>query len=172
MPFDTDYIKNGGKYQIPKDYYERLKYLFELPEKEGRKLAGEDYGLWKYVHEFFRDKDIAFSDIEPSVIDYRDAQRNVASKTISQEERRQNISEWIRKSSSLMTPAFSLPASASTPNTAETKADATAAGVAVKLLIPYTAAPLMPPDGADGGRNQEIWFSGGLGIFGRDKCRI
>ena len=83
-----DYIKNGGKYQIPKDYYERLKYLFELPEKEGRKLAGEDYGLWKYVHEFFRDKDIAFSDIEPSVIDYRDAQRNVASKTISQEERR------------------------------------------------------------------------------------
>ena len=58
---------------------------------------------------------------------------------------KQNISEWIRKSSSLMTPAFSLPASASTPNTAETKADATAAGVAVKLLIPYTAAPLMPP---------------------------
>ena len=50
-----DYIKNGGKYQIPKDYYERFKYLFELPEKEGRKLAGEDYGLWKYVHEFFRE---------------------------------------------------------------------------------------------------------------------
>lgn len=81
-----DYIKNGGKYQIPKDFYERLKYLFELPEAEGTKLAGEDYTLWKYIHDFFRDKDIAFSDIEPSVVDYREVQRNVADETILREE--------------------------------------------------------------------------------------
>lgn len=87
-----DYIRNGGKYQIPKDYYERLRYLFELPEAKGTKLAGEDYRLWKYVHDFFRDKDIAFSDIEPSVIDYGEAQRNVVGKTISQEEQR--VKEW------------------------------------------------------------------------------
>ncbi len=83
-----DYIKNGGKYQIPKDDYERLKYLFELPEEEGKKLAGEDYTLWKYVRDFFQNKDISFSDIEPSAIDYGDAQRNVAGKVISQEEQR------------------------------------------------------------------------------------
>lgn len=87
-----DYIKNGGKYQIPKDYYERLKYLFELPEAEGKKLAGEDYRLWKYVRDFFRDKDIAFSDIEPSVIDYGEGQRNIAGKTIAQEE--QHVKKW------------------------------------------------------------------------------
>lgn len=83
-----DYIKNGGKYQIPKDFYERLKYLFELPETEGTKLAGEDYTLWKYIHDFFRNKDIAFSDIEPSVVDYREVQRNVADETILREEQR------------------------------------------------------------------------------------
>lgn len=87
-----DYIKNGGKYQIPKDYYERLKHLLELPESEGKKLTGEDYRLWKYVHGFFRDKDIAFSDIEPSVIDYGEAQRNVADRTISREE--QQVRGW------------------------------------------------------------------------------
>lgn len=83
-----DYIKNGGKYQIPKDYYERLEYLFKLPEAEGTKLAGEDYMLWKYIHDFFRDKDIAFSDIEPSAIDYREVHRDVADETISREEQR------------------------------------------------------------------------------------
>lgn len=83
-----DYIKNGGKYQIPKDYYERLEYLLKLPEAEGAKLAGEDYRLWKYVHGFFQNKDIAFSDIEPSVIDYGEAQRNAAGETISREEQR------------------------------------------------------------------------------------
>lgn len=83
-----DYIKNGGKYQIPKDYYERLRHLLELPEAESKKLAGEDYKLWKYIHDFFRDKNIAFSDMEPSVIDYGEAQRNVVDETMSQEEQR------------------------------------------------------------------------------------
>lgn len=86
-----DYIKNGGKYQIPKDYYERLKYLLELPEAEAQKLTGEDYRLWKHINGFFKDKDIDFSDIEPSVIDYGEAQRNVADETIAQEEK------WVRE---------------------------------------------------------------------------
>lgn len=85
------YIKNGGKYQIPKDYYERLKYLFEMPETDAQKLAGEDYRLWKHINSFFKDKDIDFSDIEPSVVDYREAQRNVADETIAREEK------WVRK---------------------------------------------------------------------------
>lgn len=88
-----DYIKDGGKYQIPKDYYERLKYLWELPQEETRKLSGEDYRLWKYIKDFFGDEGIDFSDVEPSAINYGDTQRNVADSTIEKEEqhiRKQN----------------------------------------------------------------------------------
>ncbi len=82
-----DYIKKGGKYQIPKNYYDRLEYLFKLSEAEAKKLTREDYRLWKYIRDFFGDKRIKFSDLEPSVIDYGDVQRNVTGETILKEEK-------------------------------------------------------------------------------------
>lgn len=82
-----DFVENGGKYQIPRDYYGRMKFLMELPEAEAKKLAGEDYRLWKYVKDFFQEQEVSFSDMEPCVVDYRDTQRNAARKTVSEEEK-------------------------------------------------------------------------------------
>lgn len=80
-----DYIKGGGKYQIPKDYYERMEYLLGLSDEEAGRLSREDYRLWRYIKDFFENKGIDFTNIEPSVIDYNDVQRNAADNTISRE---------------------------------------------------------------------------------------
>ena len=49
-----DYIKNGGKYMIPKNHYEKIKYLMSLSEKEANKKlssSGENtINEWRRVH--------------------------------------------------------------------------------------------------------------------------
>lgn len=86
-----DYIKNGAKYQIPKDQYESIKQLYGLSEKEAYKmLSNSGDGLtinqWRKVHNFFENnKDISFDDLEPSLLDYDDVQKGVIDETIAKE---------------------------------------------------------------------------------------
>ncbi len=75
-----DFIKNGGKYQIPKEQYEQIKYLLSVTKKQANKMPTSDGSFslkqWKVVHEFFDNSEIKFKDVEPSHLDYKGVQRD------------------------------------------------------------------------------------------------
>lgn len=83
------FLNEGGKYQIPKDHYEKIKYLLSVPKEQANKLSTstEDFSLrqWKEVHDFFESEKIKLSDIEPSVLSYDEVQANQINKTIEKE---------------------------------------------------------------------------------------
>lgn len=84
-----DFIKNGGKYQLPKDFYQELKRLLEMSQEEAAKESASTYRLWKWVQEFFAESGITPDDLEPAVIDYSAAQKGKIEETVKSEE--QNI---------------------------------------------------------------------------------
>ena len=81
-----NYLKNGGKYMIPKDHYEKIMMYLNLSPKEANKLATstEEFSLKQYneVHQFFNEKKIDIHDIEPSQFNYRDVAKNKIEKTL------------------------------------------------------------------------------------------
>lgn len=97
------FLQNGGKYQIPKDFYEKLMTLMSMSEDEAKKLvvSGSSeqnpltYSNWKWVHEFFEKNGLTADDIEPALLDYSDVQRNAINQTIERET--QNIKETDRE---------------------------------------------------------------------------
>lgn len=84
-----EYINNGGRYQIPQDHYERIKYLLSISKEQANKMPTEtgEFSLkqWREVHSFFENGDVKFSDIEPSALKYESVQSNTIEKTISDE---------------------------------------------------------------------------------------
>ena len=48
-----DFLKNGGKYQLPKDFYQELRKLLAMSQEEAAKEPASTYRLWKWVQEFF-----------------------------------------------------------------------------------------------------------------------
>jgi hypothetical protein len=98
-----DYIKNGGKYQIPKDQYEKIKELLLISEEQANKMPTSDgsfsLGQWRAVQEFFGDGNIDFErDVEPSALEYKDVQVGKIGETIDAEkERLENADREYRK---------------------------------------------------------------------------
>lgn len=85
-----DFLENGDKYQIPKDYYEKLMKLWNMSPEEAARLTntnedGLTYAMWKKVHEFFDGKSISIDDLEPSNINYSEAQKGKYDQTITGE---------------------------------------------------------------------------------------
>ncbi|MCM1263559.1 MAG: hypothetical protein NC313_12670 [Butyrivibrio sp.] len=81
-----DYIKTGGKYQIPKDFYDKLQRLLALSQEEAAKESESTYKLWKWVHTFFEENEITPDDLEPAVLDYSAVQIGKIDETVNQEE--------------------------------------------------------------------------------------
>ncbi|MDE7245368.1 MAG: hypothetical protein K2O18_15535 [Oscillospiraceae bacterium] len=85
-----DFIKQGGKYQIPKDFYDNLVKLCGMSEEEAKCLTnnGEaSYRDWLKVRDFFRENDnITLDAIEPSALEYSEVQRGKIDSTIRREE--------------------------------------------------------------------------------------
>ncbi len=85
------FIEQGGKYQIPEDHYERIKYLLSLSPEQANKMPTEtgDFSLkqWREVHSFFEKGDVKLSDIEPSKLSYKSVQPQVIESTISDEKK-------------------------------------------------------------------------------------
>lgn len=85
-----DFIKDGGKYQIPKDFYEIVQKLAAMSPDEARTLTSNSDGLsysnWKKIQEFFKNSGIRPSDIEPSSLKYKEVQKNVTDRTIASKE--------------------------------------------------------------------------------------
>lgn len=84
-----EYIKNGGRYQIPQDHYERIKYLLSVSKEQANKMPTEtgEFSLkqWREVHSFFENGEVKLSDIEPSALKYQSVQSSTIEKTISDE---------------------------------------------------------------------------------------
>lgn len=84
-----NFIKEGGKYQIPKNQYEKIQYLRSITEDEANKLATRDgtFSLkqWKKVNEFFKNGTIDINSVEPANLEYSEVQRNTINNTINNE---------------------------------------------------------------------------------------
>lgn len=82
-----DFIKNGGRYQIPKDFYDELQKTLSLSQEEAAKGATGTYQRWKWFHTFFSENDIDPKDIEPAIPKYSEVQSGKINDTIQNEER-------------------------------------------------------------------------------------
>ena len=81
-----DFIRNGGKYQIPKDFYASLQKYATMSPEQGSRLAGAERRLYVAIQEFVEKSGIDIKDIEPAVIDYNDVQKGKINETIENEE--------------------------------------------------------------------------------------
>ncbi len=126
-----DFLKNGGKYQIPSDHYEQIKYLLSVPKDVANKMptSNGEFSLsqWKFVHDFFKTNEIGMEDLEPSLLDYRSVQKNNIDYTFEQE--RLSIADTRRK-------RIDTAQSTYRPSVAE-GAKATAAGAAAEGCIAF-----------------------------------
>ncbi|MGV0109958.1 hypothetical protein [Arthrobacter sp. CP30] len=85
-----DYVKNGGKYQIPCDHFKMVERLRSMSPEEAGKLARSDDGPsftdWRRIDAFFRQGSIDFESLEPSTLEYRQVQKGTYESTMTAEE--------------------------------------------------------------------------------------
>lgn len=85
-----DYLEQGNKYIIPKDFYEKVRELLALDESQAARLTNSGDGLtrreWLRVKDFFDQHDITIDDIEPSQLDYDEVQQVSVVQTMDNEE--------------------------------------------------------------------------------------
>lgn len=84
-----DFLENGGKYQIPADHYEKIKWLLSIYEKDANKMPTStgEFSLkqWREVHDFFKSENVPLDKIEPSALDYKSVQKNMYEQTLESE---------------------------------------------------------------------------------------
>lgn len=85
-----DFVKNGGKYQIPKGFFEDVHKLYTMsPEEASKELTRRGDGLslrqWRQVHEFFDHGPVDIESLEPSHLEYREVQRGTYHSTLETE---------------------------------------------------------------------------------------
>ncbi|MGW5454043.1 hypothetical protein [Nocardia sp. NPDC003979] len=85
-----DYVRNGGKYQIPRDFFEVVQRLHSLsPEEASRELSrsgdGPSFRDWQRVQSFFQDRSVGLDSLEPSTLEYGDVQRDAYTATMAAE---------------------------------------------------------------------------------------
>ena len=84
-----DYLSKGGKYQIPKDHYDKIMRYLSISKSDANKLSTSngEFSLrqWKEVHEFFESSGVSMEDLEPSHMSYDEVQKGTISKTLDKE---------------------------------------------------------------------------------------
>lgn len=91
-----DFLIKGGKYQIPKNFYETLMKLKTMSQEEASRLSknseeakqGLTYSNWKKVQDFFKNSGISPDDLEPSLFNYDEVQARNIHQTIKNEEKK------------------------------------------------------------------------------------
>ena len=73
------YPEFNGKYQIPKDFYEKFQILANMSEKEAGRLTRHNWNLWKEVQEIKK----AGITVEPMRSTYAEIQRDTIHDTIA-----------------------------------------------------------------------------------------
>ncbi|UVJ40559.1 hypothetical protein [Arthrobacter sp. CJ23] len=82
-----DYVKNGGRYQIPRDHFETIQRLRSMsPEEAGRLLSrsgeGATFKDWQRVDNFFSEGSLGIESIEPSKLEYHEVQKGLYESTL------------------------------------------------------------------------------------------
>lgn len=84
-----EYVKNGGKYQIPSDHFDMIQRLRALSPEEAGKLSrsgdGPSLRDWQRVQTFFQTRSVGIDSLEPSTLKYVEAQRDVYTSTMAAE---------------------------------------------------------------------------------------
>lgn len=79
-----DFLKNGGKYEIPKEQYEKILELLGKPSSE---LSRSEATLVNAIREWEKQHGISFADkVNPSVVGYADVQQGTINDTVKNEE--------------------------------------------------------------------------------------
>ena len=84
-----DFLDKDGVYQIPKDYFDVVRALHEMPKDEAVKLTASDggpsYSIWKAVHEFFDSSGFGIDDLEASKFEYSEVQKGAIADKMGKE---------------------------------------------------------------------------------------
>jgi hypothetical protein len=80
-----DFVKNGGKYQIPKDFYAMLEKYATMPTEQRDELLETELFRYNLVQKFLNESGVNFDDIEPAVVNYRDVYKDSIYETIDKE---------------------------------------------------------------------------------------
>lgn len=85
-----EYVRNGGKYQIPSDHFEVIQRLRALSPEEANKVlsrSGDGPSLrdWQRVQVFFQAESVGIDSLEPSTLAYNEVQRDVYASTMATE---------------------------------------------------------------------------------------
>ena len=84
----SDFVKNGGAYDIPKDQYEELVELLDKYNHNPSQLSTSDYSLAKKIDDFLKSNGLELGrDINPAIVDYGDVQQGTANQTVDEEEK-------------------------------------------------------------------------------------
>lgn len=83
------FLDEDGVYVIPKDHYDKIKWLLSIPEEKANKMPTStgEFSLkqWKEVHKFFEEGDIPLEKVEPSKLRYDEVQKDTYEETFSKE---------------------------------------------------------------------------------------
>lgn len=87
-----EFVKNGGKYQIPGNHFAVIQHLHAMPPEEASKSltrSGDGPSLkdWERIHSFFHDGSVSIESLEPSKLDYHEVQRGAYSSTLKAEKK-------------------------------------------------------------------------------------
>ncbi|PPG18129.1 hypothetical protein C5D36_02435 [Rathayibacter sp. AY1C6] len=88
-----DFVRNGGRYQIPSDHFEVIQKLHAMSAEDAAKVlsrSGDGPSLrdWNRVKTFFSSETIDIAALEPSRLEYRDVQLGAYTDTFAAEEGR------------------------------------------------------------------------------------
>ena len=80
------FVKQEGRFIIPKDHYDRVVELFKMPAEEAGKLARKDYNRWKEIQQLFDGKTLSIDDLRPSVLNYDESQKQAIAARLEKEQ--------------------------------------------------------------------------------------
>ena len=80
-----DFVRNGGKYLLPKDFYEEIRRLLSLSPENAAKLLREDRRKLEAIQKILSENELTLDDLRPSAIAYGAAQAGNVQQTIAKE---------------------------------------------------------------------------------------
>lgn len=85
-----DFLKNGGTYQIPKDYYEKLQDILSISPEEATRLTKNSepsITLWRNIHKIIKEIGVDPQNfpIEPTAVKYSEVQMGTYEATADRE---------------------------------------------------------------------------------------
>lgn len=81
-----DFIKSGGRYTVPADFFVRIEELASVPESEVDTLTGVERTIWDKIQRLRAEGIEPGENLQPSNFKYLDVQRENVDATISREE--------------------------------------------------------------------------------------